>query len=408
MTLLISSVLKKRRSYILVLVGFSVTIILHAWQHLNAPLAIRSSHTTPSRSVSKTDVNMFLGVRHPQVIFYNRIPRTGSTYTSSLLRNICRRKGIAATIPHISQVKYPKPEDEEKIVQYFANSSTPNPMFSTNHLPFVNFTRYGSEMPEMINLIREPLKQWVSVYYFQRGPPSERGMIDKRLLMTDFNKCVTMGHPDCLEKCKKSCFWNILTYFCGFHKACNQSNEESLSIAKQNVHQYYGVVGIYEDLSSFLELLKFTYPTFFDSPMEIERAKLSIKDNQHRKKRLKNEDIGHISTDIDGTNSTENSEDRRKHISEIFKHLLALGIKKATAIHILGAFKRMEVQRRHPLVSRSAKFIPTNHTLKAMKDVLKYDYEFYDWIKQRFNTHYAAMKAHQQNDTAGRSLPGRT
>ena len=233
-------------------------------------------------------------------IFYNRIPKCGSATILKLIQNMAKTNNF--TYIHSAQYHEHSLERKRRKTLVYDLCDTHAPWLYDRHLFFINFTHYGCDMPDYINLFREPLDRRRSRYYYH-----------------DFDKKYNMTFAECLQKNKKKNVYKCLTggpatfYFCGSMEVCRSANKESLSIAKNRIDRFYKVVGVTEDMISFLRLLEHHYPTMFSGVIDI--------------------------------------------------------YKKMTYVNV--------DHKKHEIIS--------DKTKRKMRKILKFEYELYDFILQRFN-----------------------
>ena len=137
--------------------------------------------------------------------------------------------------------------------------SIDKPWLFIGHVNFINFTRYGmQELPLYVNLVREPVSCFVSLYYFLRFK-HPRPMSDERRNMT-FDECVLSRDPECAALRNITRF---VPFFCGHDDYCLDNPSLGLSVAKRNIEQHYSVIGYLESVGEFYEALEFMMPHYF-------------------------------------------------------------------------------------------------------------------------------------------------
>ncbi|OAF68484.1 hypothetical protein A3Q56_03778 [Intoshia linei] len=109
----------------------------------------------------------------------------------------------------------------------------------------------------VINLIRHPLEQFISHYYFLINGDN---LYPKK---TRLNSNHNISLDDCILYRKKFCdrkkMWNQLCRFCqGI--SCLLPNAQSLDLAINSVSKYYNVVGVLENYDGFIKYLHLKYP----------------------------------------------------------------------------------------------------------------------------------------------------
>jgi len=134
-----------------------------------------------------------------------------------------------------------------------------------------------------INIVRQPLERLISYYYFLRyGDDYRKNKIRSR--MGDkhtFDECVANGLPDCEPKK----LWQQVPWFCGHHKKCwsDPGNRWALEQAKSNLVNKYFLVGLTEELETFVDLMELSMPRFFKGAGVLFR---SAENNKHIRKTI--------------------------------------------------------------------------------------------------------------------------
>lgn len=114
-----------------------------------------------------------------------------------------------------------------------------------------------------INLLREPIKRFISHYYYARSPKRWPEKLRRLKALGHWN--VTL--LQCLEKQYEGCKWNVMTrFFCGPEAFCKTGNGRALSQAKYNMANYYSSIGVLEYLKEFIEVLHKRLPKFVIKP----------------------------------------------------------------------------------------------------------------------------------------------
>jgi len=157
------------------------------------------------------------------------------------------------------------------------------PILLHGHFSYFNPRKLGIEFyPIYINIIRKPLDRLVSYYYFLRyGDDVLDKVRSKAGDTTSFDQCVKLGQPDCDPKK----LWMQVPFFCGSSVHCwDPGSHWALEQAKANLINNYLVVGVTEDFESFVEVLEFLLPEFFQGSMAYlsETGKAHIKKTKHK------------------------------------------------------------------------------------------------------------------------------
>lgn len=97
------------------------------------------------------------------------------------------------------------------------------PLVLLKHHTYVNFTNLGEKPPTYINVVRHPVNQFSSFYYFQRyGWGLLKGkrkafagsQADRQRTM---DQCVQFNHPECADA-----IGLLNKYFCGSEPICQE------------------------------------------------------------------------------------------------------------------------------------------------------------------------------------------
>ncbi|CAH1781952.1 unnamed protein product [Owenia fusiformis] len=100
------------------------------------------------------------------LLIYNRFPKSGSTTMNYFLS---QRNGSNFIFIHSNtyQRRLHSTQEILDFIQSFQNLTTTKKYLFDRHLHFVNFENFGYKQPIYLNLLREPLEQILSKYYYR-------------------------------------------------------------------------------------------------------------------------------------------------------------------------------------------------------------------------------------------------
>lgn len=223
------------------------------------------------------------------VLFYNRIPKCGSTTLMLCLKAI-RKKNNFQYLSHVlpREKHYFLPENYTQEMQNLQQSIQPLTQRKTKkvmyvrHLYFLNSHAYHSdsfldhEKVQYFNLVKHPIEQFISYFYYVRYGWQDR--VDPQWQHTEIpvatrnltvDECIL--HPNCTEGANPSEFSEFLNYFCGHVPECltYPHTAKSLEIAKNNIIQKYPIIGLTSDYRNSLVLFEKIMPNWFSGLVEI-------------------------------------------------------------------------------------------------------------------------------------------
>ncbi|XP_078602251.1 uronyl 2-sulfotransferase-like [Branchiostoma floridae x Branchiostoma japonicum] len=144
----------------------------------------------------------------------------------------------------------------------------PTPSIYDKHIFFVDFQQFGLAQPVYINLVRDPVEQRISDYYYMRfGRHGENQTAQQRQRRTEkeraqtFDECVFNNLWECNASGAKR--FLMTQFFCGQDSICMEPSQAAVEKAKENIRRHYAVVGVLEEFSSFLKVLEVVMPQFF-------------------------------------------------------------------------------------------------------------------------------------------------
>uniref|UniRef100_A0A673LFA8 Uronyl 2-sulfotransferase n=1 Tax=Sinocyclocheilus rhinocerous TaxID=307959 RepID=A0A673LFA8_9TELE len=210
----------------------------------------------------------------PSQIVYNRVGKCGSRTIVLLLRMLADRHQFTLISSDIHNKTRLTKREQENLIRNI--STTPQPFLYTRHVHFLNFSRFRTDEPVHINIIRDPINRFLSNYFFRRfgdwrGEENHvvrtPGMKDDERYL-DINTCILESYPEC----SNPRLFYIIPYFCGQHPQCREPCLWALETAKQNVLDHYLLVGVLEELEDVLLLLERLLPHFFSDVLNIYKS----------------------------------------------------------------------------------------------------------------------------------------
>ena len=152
------------------------------------------------------------------------------------------------------------------------------PAIFVRHYSFIDFEKFGFEWrPDWFNVIRNPVEKVISYFYYRRAPwklKLEQNLFhDFTMPSEDFmNKDLTTcildeSDPECrfVDGEPIGLYGNhAIMQFCGHDPYCTLfNNEQALAKAKNNVEQFFPVVGLVENMTMTLSVAESVMPEYF-------------------------------------------------------------------------------------------------------------------------------------------------
>ncbi|CAH1267882.1 UST [Branchiostoma lanceolatum] len=214
-------------------------------------------------------------------VFYNRLPKCGSTSVKMLIRELKKRNGFKFFEDKDYEIQVLRGRNLRQFAQMV--DRLPTPSIYDKHIFYVDFHQFGLQQPMYINLVRDPLEQRISDYYYMRfGRLGDNQTAQQRQRRTDeeraqtFDECVFNNLWECNASGAKG--FLMTQFFCGQHSICMEPSQMAVERAKENIRRHYAVVGVLEEFSSFLKVLEVVMPQFFrgaqDTWREIESQQM--------------------------------------------------------------------------------------------------------------------------------------
>ncbi|KAG0715367.1 Heparan sulfate 2-O-sulfotransferase pipe [Chionoecetes opilio] len=212
------------------------------------------------------------------VLFFNRVPKSGSEMLVLLLQWLQARNGFRHVRLKNTVKRYLTLDQQaalvEEIGERVQESLEPRLSFD-RHVYFTNFTLYGFKMPLYLNLVRDPVEKVASRFYYARvtprpGAPTPPGFTRPPLpRYTSLEECMHHQDPQCTFQPGLS-YDLTIPYFCGHQDFCRElNNEAALNVAKRQVDAWYPVVGVLEEVNATLAVLQHHLPHYFAGVLDL-------------------------------------------------------------------------------------------------------------------------------------------
>ncbi|CAH1797814.1 unnamed protein product, partial [Owenia fusiformis] len=269
--------------------------------------------------------------RDENLIIYSKMPKCGSTTLYTIFKNMRHSSKHFIT----KKVVTPKPEALQTIEskrKYISTKILPRrPYIFIGHLSFLDFIELGYKQPLYIDVVRDPIDRWLSLYHYKRESswrlkltPNEIKQPLEECLKIWINQTGCSGMSlrataECLKtQPYKGCRDEqiVSTYPLWFSGQYINSSLVSVQRAKTNIEKYYTFIGITERFDETVKAMETILPSFTN---ELSKAYASLK-------------------------------------------------------------------RKRANIGRN-KVRPCNESIAVMKELLTDDYHLYGFIRQRFNVH---------------------
>ena len=224
------------------------------------------------------------------VLIYNRIPKTGSTTFVKNFHKLGQKNGISV-VPITNKSSFNKYtltlKDQMMLSRNMTRWHKAMPALYHGHFAYFNLKigdQDGTTRIKWINVIRRPIDRLVSFYYFLRyGDNLYPNKIRSRMGdKTTFDHCVRNQ----LKDCDPVRLWFQVPWFCGHFRRCwsPPGNSWALQQAKNNLVNNYFLVGVTEELDTFLNVLEFALPGFFRGAADLmkEEEQLHLRKTVHK------------------------------------------------------------------------------------------------------------------------------
>nr|XP_022905320.1 uronyl 2-sulfotransferase-like [Onthophagus taurus] len=207
------------------------------------------------------------------ILFFNRIPKSGSEVLVILiqwLQGPNNFRHVRLKDENKSRVNQKEMKDLVDLVEKRARNDAV-PLCFDKPIHFVNFSVFDGQSPTYINLIRDPVDNFVARYQFMSttANPQDRYASLTMKNRMPIEKCITTNNVKCNPIDGNQYDFSI-SYFCGNDERCGlHNNKWALNTAKLIVEKYYPVVGVLDELNATLAVLEKKIPYFFKGVQEM-------------------------------------------------------------------------------------------------------------------------------------------
>ncbi|CAH1802504.1 unnamed protein product [Owenia fusiformis] len=274
--------------------------------------AIKESHLDDSKPVDE-HVEPFKRPKdmNQNLIMYNRLPKCGSESLMAIMKRLGRMNmfnykhsltyhnwsldvtsqgEFVQSFDNLTSVTFTCPRNygastifitttkTDEIIYVCQPSSwtTPLKCIYDRHLHYVDFKQFGRTPPLYINVIRDPLEQAVSLYYFNRlkGRLGRQGKYTERERAQSFDECIR-ENVDNMSVCDVHHDLYV-HWFCGHSDVCSNNMEAAIKIAKKNINEH-ALVGLAEEFNNTLKVLEKILPEYFEGVSMMDHVRVNAR-----------------------------------------------------------------------------------------------------------------------------------
>jgi len=229
------------------------------------------------------------------VLVYNRIEKSGSTLLMSILYKLRLKLGFLVVRGKYHSYRYFRDNDRKGLGHFFEQASSRAKMMYIQHQYYINFTEFHIDQPRYVNMMRDPLEQFISWYFYRRTnllehrSPTNMSTDEMKIMSQSLEECVVERRLECVyygytiprNKTKQLEFrerWHpiffhpndMMLHFCGHAPECSSlGNPLALQRAKYNVENYFTVVGVLEHLNESAAVFEHLLPDWFGGMKEL-------------------------------------------------------------------------------------------------------------------------------------------
>ena len=207
-----------------------------------------------------------------EILIFNRVPKCGSSTMNEVLDHLSSINNFTHKSWNVYWMKQQNVDEEREFLSSVLDSK--RPVAVDRHVYFLQSQDYSLERPSWVNVVRDPVDRFVSLFYFLRTPKRWLGKADKppdEWFHKDLNNCIISGDLECqFNSDLKYLKEHQLTYFCGSSPECKVvGSRAALQKAKYNAEHYYSVIGVSSEIESSLAVMEAYLPKFFQGATHI-------------------------------------------------------------------------------------------------------------------------------------------
>ena len=229
------------------------------------------------------------------LVVYNRVPKCGSTTFLNILKRLSNKNHFQYIHSKIFDKRFLIEEKQKDLLNEIDRKSA-HASFALfdRHVFFINFTYFGHEKPNYINLVRHPVDRAISSFYYSRSEMHlknlkkrgkyDQSQVDKRNFSIETWMISKLINSDKVPDGNDN---GIVPYFCGHEIFCRSlKNKDAIQLAKDNILRHFSVVGILEELETSLEVFENFLPRVFNGVTKLYerlygRHRTVLRKNEH-------------------------------------------------------------------------------------------------------------------------------
>lgn len=229
-----------------------------------------------------------------QFVFHNKLPKSGSTTMKYIISTLQKANNFHMDYQAPCINKATCAQDVEdglgattKLAGHVKEQRDANPgkFILLKHQYWLNFTEHEMEQPTYINVVRDPVTRFSSMYYFNRygfksmGSEARQGAVRHSWKGTEEDIARTLDM--CMEEQGEECtepLQVLVRYFCGTSQECNMKSPKrgkfgslndwnkvakAAELAKKKIITQYYSIGLMEKFDETLALFEKMLPGFF-------------------------------------------------------------------------------------------------------------------------------------------------